>query len=110
MQRLFVYGTLAPGRANHDVLQEISGSWEEATLRGSLVHEGWCADMGCPGIIPADDGDEVAGFVLSSEQLPHHWQRLDAFEGEGYKRVAVTVRINGTQEVEAYVYALNRDA
>ena len=109
MQRLFVYGTLAPGRANHGVLQDIHGSWQPATLKGRLLDEGWGASMGCPGIVPDANGDEVAGYVLASEQLEAHWSRLDAFEGEGYTRVPVTVRIDETLEVEAYVYALKRD-
>ena len=108
MQRLFVYGTLAPGRANHKVLKAIPGSWEAATLKGTLLQEGWGAAMGCPGIVPTADGGEVEGFVISSAHLADQWPRLDAFEGEGYERVSVTVRVNGTQEVEAYVYALNR--
>ena len=108
MQRLFVYGTLAPGRRNHDVLKNISGSWEAATLRGILLEEGWGAAMGCPGIIPTADGDEVEGFLFSSVHLAAHWPKLDAFEGEAYERVSVTVRVNGIHDVEAYVYALNR--
>ena len=110
MQRLFVYGTLAPGRANHEVLGSISGSWEAATLRGTLLQEGWGAAMGCPGIVPTEDGDEIEGFVFSSAHLADHWRRLDAFEGEGYERVSVTVRVSGTQDVEAYVYAIHRAA
>lgn len=108
MQRLFVYGTLAPGRANHHVLQDVPGSWERATLRGTLLQEGWGAAMGSPGIIPAADGDEVEGFVFSSTHLPDHWARLDAFEGDGYERVRVTVSIDAARTVEAHVYALKR--
>lgn len=108
VQRLFVYGTLAPGRANHEVLASIPGSWDAATLKGILFDEGWGAKLGCPGIVPDATGDEVDGFVLSSTDLPQHWQRLDAFEGEGYERVPVTVRIDGTGAVDAWVYALRR--
>ena len=83
-------------------------------LKGTLVQEGWGAAMGCPGIIPADNGaqdaTEVEGFVFTSAQLADHWSMLDEFEGEGYKRVLVTVRVNGPHEVEAYAYALDRDA
>ncbi len=109
MLRLFVYGTLAPGRANHEIVQGIHGSWEPATLRGVLFDEGWGAVMGSPGIIPASDGDEVAGFVFSSTHLDDFWPKLDEFEGEGYERVSVTVKVNGTDDVEAFVYALSRD-
>ncbi|MEM7355703.1 MAG: gamma-glutamylcyclotransferase family protein [Acidobacteriota bacterium] len=109
MQRLFVYGTLAPGRSNHGVVSDIPGSWEAATLQGTLYEEGWGAAMGYPGIVPHADGDDVEGLVFSSADLALHWPRLDAFEGEGYERVAVTVRVNGTEEVEAFVYALKRD-
>jgi gamma-glutamylcyclotransferase (GGCT)/AIG2-like uncharacterized protein YtfP len=108
MQRLFVYGTLAPGRANHKVLESIPGSWEAATLKGTLLQEGWGAAMGCPGIVPTENGDEVEGFVLSSAYLADYWPMLDELEGEGYERVAVKVKVNGTHELEAYVYALNR--
>ncbi len=106
VQRLFVYGTLAPSRANHKILASIPGSWEAATLRGTLLQEGWGVAMGYPGIVPSEDGEEVEGFVFSSAHLADHWPRLDEFEGEGYERVSVTVRVNGIRNVEAYVYAL----
>lgn len=109
MQRLFVYGTLAPGRANHKVMEDISGDWQAATLRGILHQEGWGIEMGYPGIIPTKEGDKVEGFVFSSTDLGDHWSRLDEFEGEGYERVSVTVNISGGHNVEAYVYALNRE-
>ena len=109
MQRLFVYGTLAPGRANHGILKDIPGSWESATLRGTLLQEGWGADMGYPGIVPTEEGDEVEGFLFSSDYLADHWPKLDEFEGEGYERVPVTVRVNRTKHIAAFVYALKRD-
>jgi len=40
MERLFIYGTLAPGRPNHHVVEDIPGNWEEATLKGTLLNEG----------------------------------------------------------------------
>ncbi|MEO1620595.1 MAG: gamma-glutamylcyclotransferase family protein [Cyanobacteria bacterium J06632_3] len=109
MQRLFVYGTLAPGQINHNFLENIKGVWEPATLRGNLIQAGWGAEMGCPGIVPAENGDEVPGFVLSSEQLIDHWSRLDEFEGAEYERVMVSVTLANEQNVEAYVYALKGD-
>jgi gamma-glutamylcyclotransferase (GGCT)/AIG2-like uncharacterized protein YtfP len=41
IERLFVYGTLAPGRPNEHVLSEIGGTWEAAIVTGTLRQEGW---------------------------------------------------------------------
>ena len=108
MKRLFVYGTLAPGQANHGVLEGVSGNWETATLRGRLLDEGWGSEMGCPGIVPCDDGEAVIGYLLSSNDLPGLWSTLDAFEGSGYARQPVKVETENGDLVDAYVYALNR--
>ena len=108
MDRLFVYGTLAPGRPNHHVLKDISGHWEAATLKGNLFDEGWGAEQGCPGIVPSTDGDEVEGFVLSSNRLAEYWSMLDEYEGSGYQRVLVMVTLESGSTIEAYVYALIR--
>lgn len=110
MEKLFVYGTLAPGRANHNVVENIPGQWEAATLRGKLLHEGWGSTLGFPGVIPSDEGDEVEGFVLSSNHLSEYWPMLDEFEGEGYNRVPVLVKSRNGEKIEAYVYVLNQVA
>ena len=110
MTRLFVYGTLAPGRQNHSVLEHIQGVWERASLKGNLLHEGWGAELGCPGIVPTDEGEEVEGFVLSSKNLHEHWSMLDEYEGAGYKRVLVLVKTENGESIEAYVYALNSES
>ena len=107
MTRLFIYGTLSPGQPNHHVMEQIPGSWEEASLKGILRDEGWGSEMGCPGIVPSEDGPEVQGFLFSSEQLADHWQMLDEFEGEGYNRVTVQVKTTNGTLLQAQVYALN---
>ena len=76
--RLFVYGTLAPGKPNAHVLADVPGRWEPATVRGRMVQAGWGAATGYPAIVPAEDGVEVPGFVFTSPELPAHWPRLDA--------------------------------
>jgi gamma-glutamylcyclotransferase (GGCT)/AIG2-like uncharacterized protein YtfP len=106
IHRLFVYGTLAPGRSNAHVLAPIPGEWEPATVTGTLVPEGWGAAAGYPGIILDEHGAEVAGFLFSSDALAEHWPRLDAFEGDGYERVLTTATGTDGTAVEAYVYAL----
>jgi gamma-glutamylcyclotransferase (GGCT)/AIG2-like uncharacterized protein YtfP len=54
--RLFIYGTLAPGRPNEHVLADVPGTWERATVRGKLLDEGWGAEVGYPGIALVGNG------------------------------------------------------
>ena len=106
--RLFVYGTLAPGRSNAHVLEGVSGTWESATVRGRLLPEGWGAAAGFPAIVLDEDEPEVDGLLFSSEELGEHWERLDLFEGEGYDRVLTPVRLGSHGEVPAYIYVLRQ--
>lgn len=105
--RLFVYGTLAPGRPNAHVLASIPGAWEPASVRGTLLQEGWGAAAGYPGIVLDEHGEEIQGLVFSSEDLSAHWSRLDAFEGEGYERVLVSAKLQDGTVVSAYIYKLS---
>jgi gamma-glutamylcyclotransferase (GGCT)/AIG2-like uncharacterized protein YtfP len=104
--RLFVYGTLAPGRPNERALADIPGEWEPASVTGRLLQEGWGAAAGYPGLVLDEEGDEVQGFLFSSKRLPEHWTRLDEFEGEGYERVLTTAKLGDGTAVDAYVYRL----
>lgn len=63
--------------------------------------------MGFPGIVLEEPGSTVEGLLFTSEQLPLHWARLDAFEGDGYERVLTTVRRRDGTTVEAYLYQLS---
>jgi gamma-glutamylcyclotransferase (GGCT)/AIG2-like uncharacterized protein YtfP len=111
IERLFVYGSLGPGRPNEHVLAAIGGSWEVATVTGTLRNEGWGAAMGYPGIQLGGDADEVvAGFLFSSQKLSAHWAALDEFEGPSYERVLTTVRLKDNTTVDAYIYALRSRA
>ncbi len=106
IERLFVYGTLAPGRPNEHVLSAIGGSWDAASVTGSLRHEGWGATMGYPGIDLDEHGDEVQGFLFTSEKLSDHWAMLDAFEGKSYERVLTVAKLRGNRTVDTYIYTL----
>ena len=105
--RLFVYGTLAPGRPNAHMLADVPGQWEPATATGTLVPDGWGAASGYPGIVLDDGGGPVTGFLFSSEALGGHWPRLDAFEGDGYVRVLTEVTRQDGSTADAYIYALS---
>lgn len=106
VHRLFVYGTLAPGKPNAHILASIEGEWEPATATGTLHDEGWGAAAGYPAIVLDERGGEVAGLLFTAATLSEHWARLDQFEGEAYQRVLTTVKLNDGTRVDAYVYAL----
>lgn len=105
--RLFVYGTLAPGRPNAHVLAPLGGTWQRGTVRGQLLPDGWGAAAGYPALVPDISGEEVAGLLFTAAELPAHWARIDAFEGPGYVRVPIAVVLEDGTSVEAFVYALS---
>ncbi len=105
-QHLFVYGTLGPGRPNEHILSTIGGIWEEASVKGYLKPQGWGAEMGYPGLVLDDTGDEIKGYIFSSDKLKYHWGELDEFEGEEYKRVLIKVKTKDSMAVDAYIYIL----
>ena len=110
MQKLFVYGTLGPNKPNQHIMEEIGGEWTHATIKGRLVEEGWGAEMGCPGLILDDKGDEIHGHIFSSPRLQDKWQYLDGFEGDGYERVLASVRLEVGLITQAYVYIIKIEA
>ena len=107
MDRLFVYGTLAPGEPNAHIMEPMKGTWLPGKIRGTLYPGGWGAALGYPGIVLDSEGDVVSGQVFTSSDLPAHWQRLDEFEGAGYVRSKVLVMLNDETQVSAYVYTLS---
>lgn len=62
--------------------------------------------MGYPGLILDDTGDEIKGFIFCSEKLEYHWDELDEFEGEEYKRVLIRVKTKDRMAIDAYIYIL----
>ena len=104
IQRLFVYGTLAPGEPNGHVLAEIDGSWLDGCVRGRLENAGWGAQMGYPAIKLDPDASPIPGHVFESENLSDHWDALDAFEGAEYERVLTKVQISDRSWIDAYIY------
>ena len=103
--RLATYGTLAPGRANERQLSMMRGRWTVGTVRGHLKDAGWGSAMGYPGIILDPAGPEVEVHVFEAKDLPDQWARLDAFEGEGYRRVETDVDVSGVS-FRAFIYEL----
>jgi gamma-glutamylcyclotransferase (GGCT)/AIG2-like uncharacterized protein YtfP len=111
-ERLFVYGTLRPGRAPReiadavDTLQRIG----EGTIRGRLY------DLGAyPGVILDDAAPEVPGevFVVTDQRI---LDRLDIYEGffprdpaaSLFLRVNAEVTFTGGEREFCWVYVYNR--
>lgn len=45
---------------------------------------------------------------MTSHKLSLHWESLDAFEGEAYERILITVKLENNEIVDAYIYALKK--
>ena len=101
--RLAVYGTLAPGQENHGQLEGLAGRWLRGAVRGRLGVIGWDDALGYPALTLDPDGPELTVQIFESADLPANWPRLDAFEGECYRRVATEVA-TADGAVMAYIY------
>ena len=88
-ERLVIYGTLAPGKPNHNVIEDLSGEYRDCAVHGRISevdgfpHFTWA---------PSDAGLEA--LLFSSKQLPGKWDELDRFEGDGYKRRLIPATID----------------
>ena len=109
LERLFIYGSLAPNCPNHHIVAHIDGPWQSGTVEGHLVQQGWGAVMGFPGIVISDlteAKEEVKGLMLTSAQLAENWAMLDEFEGDQYERVIVSVKLDAGHTENAYIYQI----
>ena len=115
--RLFVYGTLLPGRAPTAVRELVDRTRVlcAATLRGRLY------DLGSyPGVVIDPDAGTVVGQVLEVPDDPELWLRLDAYEGfvasdpgrSLFRRVRCFVHptASPSKALDCWVYVYNGDS
>jgi gamma-glutamylcyclotransferase (GGCT)/AIG2-like uncharacterized protein YtfP len=107
-RRLAVYGSLRPGEENHHHVADLVGEWRAGEVRGLLHEAGWGAARGYPGILRDPAGRRVPVQLLESRALPARWERLDDFEGPGYRRILIVVDTD-RGPVVANIYALAED-
>ncbi len=103
--RLAVYGSLAPGKLNHQQISQLSGTWRRGTVNGRLLNAGWGAAIGFPGLVLDPLAPPVDVQLFESKDLPQHWERLDQFEGNGYRRSITTVT-TAQGKCTAWVYVI----
>lgn len=103
---LAIYGSLAPGKSNYAVIEDISGQWLEGHVHGKFYESGWGSDIGFPGIVWQPSGPKVNVHLFVSDHLPEHWQRLDHFEGVEYQRSLVPVHDNKGVIAVANIYEI----
>ena len=77
-------------------------------MKGYLKQQGWGAEMGYPGIVLDDTGNEIRGYIFCSDNLVNHWDELDNFEGEEYERVLIKVQKKDLSAIESYIYILRK--
>ena len=94
---LAAYGTLRPGEVNHHVVKGMNGRWVDGIIKGYVFEVTWGGAEGYPGFYPDVDGHDIPVGVLICEDWDRHWDRLDRFEGPGYKRSVVPVFEAGTE-------------
>ncbi len=103
VERLAVYGTLRPGESNHHLIAGLAGTWTRGTVPGRTYTARWSGLEGYPALRLDPCGDPVEVWVLTSPELTRCWDRLDAFEGPGYRRVRTTVATDDGP-VAAWIY------
>jgi len=106
MEKLFVYGSLAPGKENAHILEKLNGTWQPGYIIGRLYKEGWGDDLGYPGVRLDEQVEKIEGLVFTSNQLTGFWPELDDFEGDSYQRTPVKVVLEDLSETETFVYQL----
>jgi len=106
-ETLFVYGTLMPNCPHEHILKNVVGKFIPATVRGYLKDAGWSASMGYPGIHLDKNGDTIHRFLFYSSNLINHWDYLDEFESEEFKREEILATRYDEFEVNTYIYVLN---
>lgn len=102
--RLAVYASLAPGQPNHHVLAPIRGTWTQGAVTGRVIPNAAYDEY--PALVHDPRGELVPVHILTSTDLPNHWERLDLFEGPAYRRAVLPVLTQGGQTLHASAYVL----
>jgi gamma-glutamylcyclotransferase (GGCT)/AIG2-like uncharacterized protein YtfP len=104
-ERLIVYGSLAPGRANYHHVAALGGDWTSGWITGDRVQIGWGTELGYAAVRRRAGGDRIPAWLLCSAALLTAWDRLDAFEGAAYQRLLAPFETEAGIVAVGYFYA-----
>ena len=108
--RMAFYGTLRPGQENHYEVRSIAGTWSTGFVNGWVYDITWGPADGYPGITLDAGAPPTEVSVLESDELEKHLRRLDDFEGPGYIRREIDVRLENDETVTAWIYEADPEA
>jgi gamma-glutamylcyclotransferase (GGCT)/AIG2-like uncharacterized protein YtfP len=97
-ESLIVYGSLAPGEANHFLLAGLEGEWYRCRIRGQMGNY-----RGFKSFRYDPRGPEHPAWLLSSPDISRVLPELDDFEGDEYERIIIPARV-GDRWVMAQIY------
>ncbi|PVZ70227.1 gamma-glutamylcyclotransferase family protein [Pelagibaculum spongiae] len=102
---LVVYASLAPGAVNQHILEPLDGSWSKATVVGELVENKvdnhWAAMC-----LKTEQGTDIEVQLFTCDQLAEHWNEIDAFEGDSYRRLLTPITLQDGSCLLANIYTL----
>ena len=102
--KLFVYGTLIPGRENHQILKDVEGNWGKFSVNGSIVEiDGLKYFQWIP-----KEKEIIEGQLFESNNIIKYWKEIDRFEGQKYERQLACQKERDNLMVFTY-YAKNQD-
>lgn len=108
--RLAFYGILRPGGTHHFEVSSIPGTWTTGTVHGWTYQITWGPADGYDGITLAADAPAIAVDILESDALADHLDRLDRFEGPGYRRVTTDARLADGSTVAVEIFEADPEA
>lgn len=108
--RLALYGILRPGGSHHYEVRSIPGTWTTGTVRGWTYQITWGPADGYDGITLDAAAPTVEVDVLESDELDRHLDRLDRFEGPGYRRVTTDAELEDGSVVEVQIFEADPEA
>ena len=105
---IFVYGTLQPGKQHEEIFKKIKGSWKKGFIFGKLINISKGSNYGYPVIKIKKKGDKIFGMVFKSKNLDKIINKVDVFEGQGYRRIITSVNLINGSKINSYVYTLGK--